>query len=49
MGDLGDETTIVIDAGACFPEADLPASIDVPICYLESRKGQLKSPCYARD
>jgi ribonuclease J len=39
------ETTIVIDAGAMFPEADLPGvDLIVPdLAYLESRKGQLKA------
>jgi len=38
-------TTIVIDAGAMFPEADLPGvDLIVPdLAYLESRKGQLKA------
>ena len=39
------ETTIVIDAGAMFPEPDLPGvDLIVPdLAYLESRKGQLKA------
>jgi ribonuclease J len=39
------ETTIVIDAGAMFPEMDLPGvDLIVPdLAYLESRKGQLKA------
>jgi ribonuclease J len=39
------DTTIVIDAGAMFPEADLPGvDLIVPdLAYLESRKGQLKA------
>jgi ribonuclease J len=39
------ETTIVIDAGAMFPETDLPGvDLIVPdLAYLESRKGQLKA------
>jgi len=39
-----EDTTIVIDAGAMFPEADLPGvDLMVPdLAYLESRKGQLK-------
>jgi ribonuclease J len=39
------ETTIVIDAGAMFPEADLPGvDLIVPdLAYLESRKRQLKA------
>ena len=39
------ETTIVIDAGAMFPESDLPGvDLIVPdLAYLESRKGQLKA------
>src|SRR5688500_19381064 len=39
------ETTIVIDAGSMFPEADLPGvDLIVPdLAYLESRKGQLKA------
>ncbi len=39
------ETTIVIDAGAMFPEADLPGvDLIVPdLAYLESHKGQLKA------
>lgn len=38
-------TTIVIDAGAMFPEADLPGvDLIVPdLAYLENRKGQLKA------
>ena len=38
------DTTIVIDAGAMFPEADLPGvDLIVPdLAYLDSRKGQLK-------
>ena len=40
-----EETTIVVDAGAMFPEADLPGvDLIVPdLTYLESRKGQLKA------
>jgi ribonuclease J len=40
-----EETTIVIDAGAMFPEADLPGvDLIVPdLAYLENRKGQLKA------
>lgn len=39
------DTTIVIDAGAMFPEPDLPGvDLIVPdLSYLESRKGQLKA------
>jgi ribonuclease J len=39
------ETTIVIDAGAMFPETDLPGvDLIVPdLAYLENRKGQLKA------
>jgi ribonuclease J len=39
------ETTIVIDAGAMFPELDLPGvDLIVPdLAYLEDRKGQLKA------
>src|SRR5688572_13398220 len=39
------ETTIVIDAGAMFPETDLPGvDLIVPdLAYLDSRKGQLKA------
>ncbi|MEO7157568.1 MAG: ribonuclease J [Vicinamibacterales bacterium] len=39
------DTTIVIDAGAMFPEADLPGvDLIVPdLAYLEDRKGQLKA------
>jgi ribonuclease J len=39
------ETTIVIDAGAMFPETDLPGvDLIVPdLAYLETRKGQLKA------
>jgi ribonuclease J len=39
------ETTIVIDAGAMFPEMDLPGvDLIVPdLAYLEDRKGQLKA------
>ena len=39
------ETTIVIDAGAMFPEMDLPGvDLIVPdLAYLEHRKGQLKA------
>jgi ribonuclease J len=39
------ETTIVIDAGAMFPELDLPGvDLIVPdLDYLEDRKGQLKA------
>ena len=39
------ETTIVIDAGAMFPETDLPGvDLIVPdLAYLESRRGQLKA------
>jgi ribonuclease J len=39
------ETTIVIDAGAMFPEMDLPGvDLIVPdLAYLEGRKGQLKA------
>jgi ribonuclease J len=39
------ETTIVIDAGAMFPETDLPGvDLIVPdLAYLERRKGQLKA------
>jgi ribonuclease J len=39
------ETTIVIDAGAMFPETDLPGvDLIVPdLAYLEGRKGQLKA------
>jgi len=39
-----EDTTIVIDAGAMFPEADLPGvDLIVPdLAYLDSRKGQLK-------
>jgi ribonuclease J len=39
------ETTIVIDAGAMFPEMDLPGvDLIVPdLTYLETRKGQLKA------
>jgi ribonuclease J len=39
------ETTIVIDAGAMFPEADLPGvDLIVPdLAYLEDRKGQLRA------
>lgn len=39
------ETTIVIDAGAMFPESDLPGvDLIVPdLAYLEARKGQLKA------
>src|SRR6187200_2403892 len=39
------DTTIVIDAGAMFPEADLPGvDLIVPdLAYLENRKGQLKA------
>jgi ribonuclease J len=38
-------TTIVIDAGSMFPEADLPGvDLIVPdLAYLENRKGQLKA------
>ena len=40
-----EETTIVIDAGAMFPEMDLPGvDLIVPdLAYLENRKGQLKA------
>ncbi|MDH4063967.1 MAG: ribonuclease J, partial [Acidobacteriota bacterium] len=39
------ETTILIDAGAMFPEADLPGvDLIVPdLTYLESRRGQVKA------
>lgn len=39
------DTTIVIDAGAMFPETDLPGvDLIVPdLAYLDSRKGQLKA------
>lgn len=39
------DTTIVIDAGAMFPESDLPGvDLIVPdLAYLESRKGQVKA------
>jgi ribonuclease J len=39
-----EDTTILIDAGAMFPEADLPGvDLMVPdLAYLDSRKGQLK-------
>lgn len=39
-----EDTTIVIDAGAMFPEADLPGvDLIVPdLAYLDHRKGQLK-------
>ncbi len=39
------DTTIVIDAGAMFPEADLPGvDLIVPdLAYLESRRGQIKA------
>src|SRR5687767_15759427 len=39
------ETTIVIDAGAMFPELDLPGvDLIVPdLAYLDDRKGQLKA------
>jgi ribonuclease J len=39
-----EDTTIVIDAGAMFPEMDLPGvDLIVPdLAYLDSRKGQLK-------
>jgi ribonuclease J len=39
------ETTIVVDAGAMFPESDLPGvDLIVPdLDYLEKRKGQLKA------
>jgi ribonuclease J len=39
------ETTIVIDAGAMFPEADLPGvDLIIPeLDYLESRRGQVKA------
>ena len=39
------ETTIVIDAGAMFPETDLPGvDLIVPdLAYLDHRKGQLKA------
>jgi ribonuclease J len=39
------ETTIVIDAGAMFPELDLPGvDLIVPdLAYLENRKGQFKA------
>src|SRR5688500_2493238 len=39
------ETTIVIDAGAMFPESDLlGVDLIVPdLAYLDSRKGQLKA------
>lgn len=39
------ETTIVIDAGAMFPEPDLPGvDLIVPdLAYLESRRGQVKA------
>jgi ribonuclease J len=39
------DTTIVIDAGAMFPEADQPGvDLIVPdLAYLESRKGQVKA------
>jgi ribonuclease J len=39
------DTTVVIDAGAMFPEADLPGvDLIVPdLAYLESRKGQVKA------
>jgi mRNA degradation ribonuclease J1/J2 len=39
------ETTIVIDAGAMFPETDLPGvDLIVPdLAYLEGRRGQLKA------
>lgn len=39
------DTTIVIDAGSMFPEADLPGvDLIVPdLAYLEGRKGQLKA------
>src|SRR4026207_7974 len=38
-------TTVVLDAGAMFPEADLPGvDLIVPdLAYLENRKGQLKA------
>ncbi len=38
------DTTIVVDSGAMFPEADLPGvDLIVPdLTYLDSRKGQLK-------
>ncbi len=40
-----EDTTIVIDAGAMFPEVDLPGvDLIVPdLAYLDSRKGQLKA------
>jgi ribonuclease J len=40
-----EDTTIVIDAGAMFPETDLPGvDLIVPdLAYLDSRKGQLKA------
>ncbi len=40
-----EETTIVIDAGAMFPETDLPGvDLIVPdLAYLEDRKGQLRA------
>ena len=40
-----EDTTIVIDAGAMFPEADLPGvDLIVPdLAYLDGRKGQLKA------
>ena len=40
-----EDTTIVIDAGAMFPEADLPGvDLIVPdLTYLDHRKGQLKA------
>jgi ribonuclease J len=40
-----EETTIVIDAGAMFPEMDLPGvDLIVPdLAYLENRKGQFKA------
>ena len=39
------ETTIVIDAGAMFPDTDLPGvDLIVPdLSYLESRRGQIKA------
>ena len=38
------ETTLLVDAGAMFPDADLPGvDLIVPdLTYLESRRGQIK-------
>ena len=45
------ETTIVIDAGAMFPDGDLPGvDLIVPdLDYLEARKGQVRALVTRRD